>query len=93
MRVVVLGIGNVLLGDEAVGVRVIEALQDYALPPEVELVDGGTCGMELFDQLIDVDLLIVVDALLAGKKPGEIDRKSTRLNSSHSGESRMPSSA
>jgi hydrogenase maturation protease len=74
MRVVVLGIGNILLGDEAVGVRVVEALQDYALPPEVELVDGGTCGMELFDQLIEVDLLIVVDALLAGKQPGEMVR-------------------
>jgi len=74
MRAVVLGIGNVLLGDEAVGVRAIEALAAHALPPEVEVVDGGTCGMELLDQLADADLLIVVDAVLAGKPPGELVR-------------------
>ena len=74
MRAIVLGIGNVLLGDEAVGVRAIEALAAYSLPPEVEVVDGGTCGMELLDQLADADLLIVVDAVLAGKPPGELVR-------------------
>jgi hydrogenase maturation protease len=74
MRAIVLGIGNVLLGDEAVGVRVVEALAAYSLPPEVELVDGGTCGMELLDQLADADLLVVVDALLAGKSPGYLVR-------------------
>jgi hydrogenase maturation protease len=74
MRTVVLGIGNVLLGDEAVGVRAVEALQACALPPEIELVDGGTCGMELLDVLADADLLLVVDAVLAGKAPGELVR-------------------
>ena len=52
MRVVVLGIGNILLSDEGVGVRVIERLdQTYRLPPEVEIIDGGTCGMEMLEQL------------------------------------------
>jgi hydrogenase maturation protease len=74
MRAIVLGIGNVLLGDEAVGVRAVEALEAHALPPEVQVVDGGTCGMELLDQLADADLLIVVDAVLAGKQPGELVR-------------------
>ena len=64
MRIVVLGIGNILLTDEGVGVRVIEKLeQAYRLPPEVEIIDGGTCGMEMLEQLEDLDGLIVVDCV------------------------------
>jgi hydrogenase maturation protease len=68
MRVVVLGIGNILLSDEGVGVRVVERLEaDYVLPPEVELIDGGTCGMEMLDQLENLDALIVVDCVRHGQ--------------------------
>ena len=74
MRTIVLGIGNTLMSDEAVGVRVVEALQERPMPAEVQLIDGGTCGMELLDELADTDLLIVVDAVLAGKAPGELVR-------------------
>ncbi len=70
MRVVVLGIGNILLSDEGVGVRVIERLdQTYRLPPEVEIIDGGTCGMEMLEQLEDLDALIVVDCVRFGQPP------------------------
>jgi hydrogenase maturation protease len=69
-RIVVLGIGNILLTDEGVGVRVIEALeQRYQLPPEVEVIDGGTCGMEMLEQLEDLDGLIVVDCVRCGQPP------------------------
>jgi len=48
MKVIVLGLGNILLRDEGVGVRVVEALAArYILPADVEVVDGGTAGMEL----------------------------------------------
>ena len=70
MRIVVLGIGNILLTDEGVGVRTIEALErDYVLPPEVEVIDGGTCGMEMLEQLENLDGLVVVDCVRANQPP------------------------
>ena len=48
MSTIVLGVGNVLLMDESVGIRAIEALQNrYSMPDDVELLDGGTSGIEL----------------------------------------------
>ncbi|MHC4692105.1 MAG: hydrogenase maturation protease, partial [Planctomycetota bacterium] len=47
--ILVLGIGNILLRDEGVGVRVIEQMQEIPLPDDVELVDGGTAGADLLD--------------------------------------------
>ncbi|MGI9134982.1 MAG: HyaD/HybD family hydrogenase maturation endopeptidase [Rhodoferax sp.] len=68
MRVVVLGIGNILLSDEGVGVRVVERLErDYRFPDGVEVIDGGTCGMEMLEQLEDLDALIVVDCVRFGR--------------------------
>lgn len=73
MRAVVLGIGNTILTDEGVGVRAVEALQQrYALPEGVEAIDGGTAGMELIEALSDVDLLVVLDTIVAGKAPGTV---------------------
>lgn len=70
MRVVVLGIGNTLLSDEGVGVHVIEALEKaFLLPPDVEVIDGGTCAMEMLEQLEDLDLLVVVDCVRSGSPP------------------------
>ncbi len=75
MRIVVLGVGNILLSDEGVGVRAIEALREgYLLPPEVEVIDGGTSGMELLEDLSRADLLIVADAVKAGMLPAAIIR-------------------
>ncbi|MDK9726515.1 MAG: HyaD/HybD family hydrogenase maturation endopeptidase [Sterolibacteriaceae bacterium MAG5] len=73
MRAVVLGIGNTILTDEGVGVRAVEALQQrYALPENVEPVDGGTAGMELIEALSGLDLLVVLDTIVAGKAPGTV---------------------
>jgi hydrogenase maturation protease len=70
MRIVVLGVGNILLTDEGVGVRAIEHLEaGYRLPPEVELIDGGTCGMEMLEQLENLDALIVIDCVRCGQPP------------------------
>jgi hydrogenase maturation protease len=75
MTVLVLGVGNILLSDEGIGVRVIEALQDrYRIPPEVEVIDGGTAGMDLLDTLSGRRQVIIVDAVRTGGPPGSIVR-------------------
>ena len=58
MRILVLGVGNILLTDEAIGVRIVEALeQRYILPDYVEILDGGTAGMELLGDMANRDHL------------------------------------
>ncbi|MFO1371941.1 MAG: HyaD/HybD family hydrogenase maturation endopeptidase [Candidatus Competibacteraceae bacterium] len=70
MKVVVLGLGNILLRDEGVGVRVVEALPErYLLPAEVEVVDGGTAGMDLLNTLAGCDHLLICDAVRTGAPP------------------------
>ena len=70
-----LGLGNILLHDEGVGVRVIERLQKlYSFPPNVRILDGGTLGMDLLPYVEAADRLVVIDALDTGAKPGTITR-------------------
>ena len=60
MKVIVLGLGNILLRDEGVGVRVVEALAErYSLPAEIGVVDGGTAGMELLNTLAGSGHLLI----------------------------------
>ncbi len=73
MRAVVLGVGNLILADEGVGVRVVEALErDYALPEGVVAIDAGTASMEMLDDLSHLDFLLVIDAIAAGQPPGTL---------------------
>ena len=72
--ILILGIGNILLRDEGVGVRVIETLQQQKTPDTIDLVDGGTSGADLIDILADRRKVIIVDAVDAGKLPGTIIR-------------------
>ncbi len=75
MSVLVLGIGNILLRDEGVGVRAVEALlARHILPEGVEVVDGGTCGIEMLDLMSQRAHLIVVDAVKTGQPPGTLVR-------------------
>jgi len=72
-RIVVLGVGNLLKGDDGVGVRVIEALErGAALGPGVELVDGGTGGPTLMTEFAGAEALIIVDAAELGAAPGTV---------------------
>ena len=73
-RTLVLGIGNILLRDEGVGVRAIEAMRKMELPDEIELLDGGTSGIDLVDEMADRDKVIVIDAVNSDCKPGAILR-------------------
>ena len=66
----ILGIGNILLRDEGVGVRVIEAMAGMALPEGVDAADGGTSGADLVDVLQDRQKIVVVDAAHAPDLPG-----------------------
>jgi hydrogenase maturation protease len=73
--VLVLGLGNILLEDEGLGVRALEELERrYELPPEVELLDGGTTGMGLLDQMSRREHLLVLDAVNSDKPPGTLVR-------------------
>ncbi|HYQ91467.1 MAG TPA: HyaD/HybD family hydrogenase maturation endopeptidase, partial [Candidatus Competibacteraceae bacterium] len=75
MRVLVLGIGNTLLQDEGVGVHVVQALRHrYQIPAEIELLDGGTAGMSLLEDLMDKDHVIIIDAIHTGEPPGTMVR-------------------
>ncbi len=74
-RALVLGVGNILLQDEGVGVRVVEHLQEhYIFPDEVQVLDGGTMGLDLLLYLEGVKHLLVVDAVDARRPPGSIIR-------------------
>jgi hydrogenase maturation protease len=72
-KIVILGIGNLLFGDDGVGVHTVRALEKMALPPGTELVDGGT-SPELIQYLDTAGKLVVIDAMDTGDKPGSIYR-------------------
>ena len=71
--VLVLGLGNILMQDEGIGVRVIEQLhKDFEFPEQVEVLDGGTAGMALYEHVVDREHLIVIDAVKTGRPPGTV---------------------
>ena len=71
--VLVLGIGNVLWADEGFGVRAVEALHAaYALPEAVQLLDGGTQGLNLLEPVVSSDAVLVFDAIDFGLPPGTV---------------------
>jgi len=71
----IIGIGNLLMGDEGVGIRIIEMLERRDdLPPSVMLLDGGTAGYALIDYMKGYDKIIILDAVKGGKKPGSLYR-------------------
>lgn len=72
-NIAVLGVGNILLTDEGIGVRVIEELQRrYRLPDNVLVLDGGTAGMELLEPLENLDKLIIADAVRVAQPPASV---------------------
>ncbi len=73
-KIVILGVGNLLLSDEGVGVHVANELMKMELPSGVSVVEGGTDGFRLIDIITEADRLIVVDAVKGGGAPGSIYR-------------------
>jgi hydrogenase maturation protease len=75
MNTLVLGVGNLLLQDEGAGVRAVEQFaRNYSIPEGVELLDGGTSGIELLYYIQDRDTLIIVDVVKGGSRPGTVFR-------------------
>jgi len=72
--ILVLGIGNTILTDEGIGVRVAEKMMKMSLPPEVEVMDGGIKGLDLLYYIEGRKKVIVVDAVKAGAPPGTLFR-------------------
>jgi hydrogenase maturation protease len=72
-RILILGIGNYLMGDEGVGVHTIHALSKIDLPENVDIMDGGTGSFDLMPILSQYPIVIFVDATMDGKTVGTID--------------------
>ena len=75
LKVLVLGLGNILLSDEGAGIKTIEELsRRYDVPDSVEIIDGGTMGLELLPYFDGPSHVLIVDAVKTGKPPGTIVR-------------------
>ena len=70
--ILILGIGNILLSDEGIGIHVIEQLGKISIPEDVELVDGGTAGADIIDIIADREKVIVVDSMQTNDSPGTV---------------------
>ncbi len=71
ISVLVLGIGNLVMSDDGVGVLVAQRLQQgYRFADNVEVLDGGTLGLDLLPKLENITNLIMIDAVETGQKPG-----------------------
>jgi hydrogenase maturation protease len=68
----VLGIGNLLMGDEGVGVHALRAFEDGHWPDHVTLVDGGTGGFTLLEYLSDYPRIVMIDATMDGAPAGTV---------------------
>lgn len=72
-KIAILGLGNILLQDEGVGVHTIEAFKkDFIFPENVQLIDGGTMGLDLISFIEGMDKILIVDAVHIKKAPGTI---------------------
>lgn len=74
-NILVMGLGNILLRDEGIGVRVVERMQEqYDFSDNIKIMDGGVRGIILMDPIIDADHVIVIDAVLNDHPPGTVYR-------------------
>lgn len=78
--VLILGIGNVLMGDEGVGVHVVERIQETTLPEGVECLDGGTGSFVLLEPMQKARKIILIDATVDGAPAGTVRRLQPRYS-------------
>jgi hydrogenase maturation protease len=72
-KIVLIGLGNILLRDEGLGVHAVEALRkNFDFPPEVQLLDGGTLGLDLLPLIEGAEKLLFIDAVDSRQSPGAI---------------------
>jgi hydrogenase maturation protease len=71
-NIIIMGCGNVLASDDGVGIQVVRELAHATLPPGVKLIEAGVAGLGILDYFNGQDKAIVIDAVLAGRKPGTV---------------------
>lgn len=82
-KVLILGIGNILMGDEGIGVEVVRALEKTVLPASVECLDGGTGGFVLLEPMQNAARVILIDATIDGAKTGTVRRLRPRFSTDY----------
>jgi len=82
-HVLVLGIGNVLMGDEGIGVHVVQRLEQLPLPENVRCLDGGTGSFLLLESMQLASRIILIDATIDGKWPGTVTRLTPQFSSDY----------
>ncbi len=70
--ILIMGVGNILLQDEGVGIHAVKELEKLKWPEKIKLLDGGTGGFHLLEVLQDYETLIIIDASLDNDLPGSI---------------------
>jgi hydrogenase maturation protease len=83
-KTLILGLGNILMGDEGVGVHVVRAVeqrlvQAFELPSNIECLDGGTGGFILLEPLQQADRIVLIDAAADGNPPGTVTRTTPKF--------------
>jgi hydrogenase maturation protease len=79
-RILVLGIGNVLMGDEGVGVHAVRRIAELKLPEGTECLDGGTGSLVLLEPMQSASKVILIDATIDGAEPGTVRRLEPRFS-------------
>lgn len=82
-KTLILGVGNILMGDEGVGVHVVREVEKHTLPHNVECLDGGTGGFILLEPLQNADRIILIDAAADGNPIGTVTRTVPRFSSDY----------
>jgi len=82
-HILVLGIGNVLMGDEGVGVEVVRHVSRTRLPENVQCLDGGTGSFLLLEPMQRATRVILIDATIDGNPPGTVIRLTPRFSSDY----------
>ncbi len=79
-KTTVIGIGNLLMGDEGVGIHVLWELEKICPIPHIEYVDGGTGGLQLLEYFTASDLVVLIDATLDGNFLGTVTQQEPRFS-------------
>jgi hydrogenase maturation protease len=82
-QVLVLGIGNVLMGDEGVGVHLVRQLSQMMLPENVECLDGGTGSFLLLEPMQQAQRVVLIDATIDGNPAGTVTRLTPKFSSDY----------
>ena len=82
-KVLILGIGNVLMGDEGIGVHVVNEVEKTSLPSGVECLDGGTGSFLLLEPMQKAEKVILIDATIDGTVVGAIRRLRPRFSAEY----------